>query len=233
MVTRFIKSNIALVCLCCVGDFARRCQGLSPIRHHRRGSFLPRVREGFLARAVVSRLMLLTTRKLLQVPLFLCLVYNPMVLDYLVAARGYSLAMGFLLAAIVVIARAMLADGLVEQPGFRGTCVAASVLLALSFSATFSFSFVDAATMLLFFWWAAARRREAGRRIRLAISCFLPGIVVAFVICGYTLWGYPKPGRSRSLKCGTACSFCLNRRASWRHLIESCVWYTGSANRAP
>jgi hypothetical protein len=100
--------------------------------------------------------------------------------------------MGFLLAAIVAIARAMLADDLVEQPGFLGTCVAASVLLALSFSATFSFAFVDAATMLLFFCWAAARRREAGRRIRLAVSCFLPGILVAFVICGYTLWGYPK-----------------------------------------
>src|SRR5256885_1665940 len=48
--------------------------------------------------------VLVTERKLLQLTLFVCLVYNPIVLDYLVAARGYGLALGFLLAAIAVIA---------------------------------------------------------------------------------------------------------------------------------
>ena len=49
--------------------------------------------------------LLVTSRKLLQVPMFICLVYNPMVLDYLIAARGYSLAMGFLLAALTLMAK--------------------------------------------------------------------------------------------------------------------------------
>ena len=40
---------------------------------------------------------LITERNLLKILLFVCLVYNPFVLDYLVAARGYSLAVGFLL----------------------------------------------------------------------------------------------------------------------------------------
>src|SRR5262249_6676530 len=33
----------------------------------------------------------------LQWPLFVCLVYNPFVMDYLVAARGYGLALAFYL----------------------------------------------------------------------------------------------------------------------------------------
>ena len=36
----------------------------------------------------------------LQWPLFVCLVYNPFIFDFLVAARGYSLAMAFLMGAI-------------------------------------------------------------------------------------------------------------------------------------
>ncbi|HXR36540.1 MAG TPA: hypothetical protein VN754_11350, partial [Candidatus Binataceae bacterium] len=46
--------------------------------------------------------LLITGRKLLQLPLLMCLIYNPVILDYLVAARGYSLAIGFLLAAIAL-----------------------------------------------------------------------------------------------------------------------------------
>ena len=65
---------------------------------------------GIYISAAVYVCLLLTKRKLLQIPLFICLVYNPFVLDYLVAARGYSLAVGFLLAALAVIASAMLSE---------------------------------------------------------------------------------------------------------------------------
>src|SRR5437879_1925259 len=54
--------------------------------------------------------VLVTGRKLLQVTLFICLVYNPIVLDYLVAARGYGLALGFYLAALAIIASTILAQ---------------------------------------------------------------------------------------------------------------------------
>jgi hypothetical protein len=94
--------------------------------------------------------------------------------------------MGFLLAAIAVIEKVMLADDNGEQAGLRGKCVLASILLGLSFVANFSFVFVDATTMLLFFLWVAR-----GRYFQLAIPCFLPGIVVVFVLCGSTLAHYP------------------------------------------
>ncbi|HEV3198190.1 MAG TPA: hypothetical protein VGZ73_09790 [Bryobacteraceae bacterium] len=43
----------------------------------------------------------------MQLALFVCLVYNPFVMDYLVSARGYSLALAFLMAAIAIGAYAL------------------------------------------------------------------------------------------------------------------------------
>src|SRR5579863_556046 len=45
---------------------------------------------------------LLTRNWLVRFPLFICLVYNPFVFDFFVAARGYGLALAFLLCAIAV-----------------------------------------------------------------------------------------------------------------------------------
>jgi len=137
---------------------------------------------------------LVATKTIVRVSLFLCLVYNPIVLDYLVAARGYSLAIGFLLAAITVLASVILGDKGGQGTNLHRKCVWASVLLGLSFAAHFSFAFVDAATMLLFFFWAAAqaRRSRTGGYSRLAASCFLPGAVVAFVLVGWTVLHFAK-----------------------------------------
>src|SRR5208283_1744832 len=41
----------------------------------------------------------------LLLPLFVCFVYNPFVMDYLVAARGYSLALGFLTLGFSILAQ--------------------------------------------------------------------------------------------------------------------------------
>ena len=48
---------------------------------------------GFLCRRLIDRFSL-------QFPVFVCLVYNPFILDFMAAARGYSLANACLLAAI-------------------------------------------------------------------------------------------------------------------------------------
>ncbi len=134
----------------------------------------------------------LTTRRLLQWPLFIALVYNPMVLDYLVAARGYSLASGFLLAALAVIASVILADQL-ESAILLRKCAWISVLLALSVSANFSFAIADALTLLLFALWAARRQESTRRaRARLAASCFLPGLAVGFLLVGSVALDWPK-----------------------------------------
>lgn len=138
--------------------------------------------------------LLLTGRKFLQFALLICLIYNPFILDYLVAARGYSMAMGFLLAAIAVIANIMLAGERDDEAALRKKCVWASVFLALSFAANFSFAIADGTTMLLFFLWLAARGRRSGRGgiAGLALSCFLPGIAVAFAVCGSVVLTWPQ-----------------------------------------
>ena len=43
----------------------------------------------FLCRSITDRFSL-------QFPIFVCLVFNPFILDFMVAARGYSLANAFL-----------------------------------------------------------------------------------------------------------------------------------------
>ena len=130
----------------------------------------------------------LTTRRLLQWPLFIALVYNPLILDYLVAARGYSLASGFLLAALAVTASVILA-GQLEPAVLRRKCAWISVFLALSVSANFSFAIADALALLLFFLWAL---RRLGGGVGLAISCFLPGLAVGFLLVGSVVLDWPK-----------------------------------------
>ena len=46
-----------------------------------------------------------------QLTVFVCLVFNPFIFDYLVAARGYSLALGFLMWALVFSAESQIQGG--------------------------------------------------------------------------------------------------------------------------
>jgi hypothetical protein len=130
----------------------------------------------------------LTTRSLIKIPLFIALVYNPMILDYLVAARGYSLAIGFLLAALAIIASAALAQQAEDGQSLRRKCAWVSVLVALSFAANFSFAVIDGVTISLFFLWTARRWPP----MRMAAASFLPGLLVTFVLCGSVVWNWPK-----------------------------------------
>ena len=106
----------------------------------------------------------------LQWPLFVCLVYNPFIFDHMVAARGYGLALGFLMAALAIAAT--------RKPE-AATCAACSVCAALSFAANFSFAFVDAAAMLAILIWACARTQALQVRVRLLGACVLPGLLVS------------------------------------------------------
>jgi hypothetical protein len=137
--------------------------------------------------AALSFCLRLTTRKILQLPLFLCLVLNPLILDFLVIARGYCLAMGFLLAAITLIADTLLGDeSTAVQANLRSRCVWVSVLAALSVASNFAFTIVNAATLLLFCLWAAKRFGKGFAS--LAASCFLPGLAIGLVLCLTALW---------------------------------------------
>ncbi|HTS50082.1 MAG TPA: hypothetical protein VMH05_19180 [Bryobacteraceae bacterium] len=135
--------------------------------------------------------LLITDRRLLQWLLFSCLVFNPMLLDYLVAARGYSLAIGFFLAALAVIASAMMNNGGGANLSRKSAWI--SVLLALSCSANLSFAIANAVTLTIFFLWTV-RRHGFGRAgyLRLAAATYLPGLLIGFILCGSMVLNWPK-----------------------------------------
>ena len=118
---------------------------------------------------------------LLRVFLFICLVFNPFVFDFLVAARGYGLASGFLLSAICFVAYALTGD--TKSPRVTTACVAASVCIALSFLSNFSFAFVDAACIVMLYLWASGGETLRARGT-LAAACFLPGLFLAGALAG-------------------------------------------------
>jgi hypothetical protein len=120
----------------------------------------------------------ITDQFILQFSLLICLTYNPFILDFLVAARGYSLALAFLTAAIAI----PLWDGL----SLRSACILASLALGFSFTANFSFAFVDLAAFLAIVLWAMERRGTESP-VRVVARCVLPGLAVAVLICGYTV----------------------------------------------
>ncbi|MCC6393444.1 MAG: hypothetical protein IT167_22785, partial [Bryobacterales bacterium] len=118
--------------------------------------------------------------------LLACLVFNPFILDYLVAARGYGLALGFLLSAIACTAYG-------EGAGGNKRCAAASTCLALSFAANFSFAFVDATALLFLFLWSCSRGPHArGTRMRLLIFTVLPALGVSLLLTASTVAHWPK-----------------------------------------
>ena len=123
----------------------------------------------------------------IRLPLFICLVYNPFVFDFFVAARGYGLATALLLAAIVTAARSLQSD-----PPRRvvAACAAASAMIGLSFTANFSFAFADAAVMVMIAGWAILAAPPAWKRILIASSA--PGIAIVALLASYTLLRWPK-----------------------------------------
>jgi hypothetical protein len=117
---------------------------------------------------------------------FVCLTFNPLVFDYLVAARGYSLALAFLLCALIAGATVQWSEDAATR---EKACVACSISAGLSFSANFSFAFVNAAVVLgtLGYAWRAPRERW-----RTAAACLLPGLATAVGLCGWAVLRWPK-----------------------------------------
>ncbi|MEP6963255.1 MAG: hypothetical protein ABI995_14335 [Acidobacteriota bacterium] len=131
----------------------------------------------------------LTDRFSVRLALFICLSFNPFIFDFMAAARGYSLANAFLMAALAV--PILFRD---DRAGALGNaCVWASIALGLSFASNLSFAFVDGMAFLGIAGWAM-NRREGESAVRLLGCCSLPGILVAGLICGYPLAHLPMKG---------------------------------------
>lgn len=145
---------------------------------------LPAVLGAALYLGVTHRLCrLLTDSPRLQLAAFLVLAANPFILDHLVAARGYGMALAFLMLAIVAVA-AWQRDPRGRSPAALWILVSAA--LGLCFTANFAFAFAAAATFaaLLF----ATRRHLSARVLAAAI---LPGALIVLLLPAQILWDWP------------------------------------------
>lgn len=136
---------------------------------------------------------LLSHERLLNFLLFLCYVYNPFIMDFLVAARGYGLAVGFLALALYLVTSVTFRDGGGEFPPAR-RLAAISACAALSFCANFSFAYMDAAVVAFAFIAACLRIRDnrIGTAARFAAACILPALCIASLIVGSVVAHFPK-----------------------------------------
>lgn len=119
---------------------------------------------------------LLKTSLLVQVTLLVCLVFNPFIFDYLVAARGYSLALGFLMWAMVYS---------MEERFTVAACAVSSVCAGMSVNSNLSFAFVNLAAMTAILVCAGHRRPR--QWTRLVAACAVPGAVTVAIVSGYAL----------------------------------------------
>ncbi len=119
----------------------------------------------------------------IRIPLFVCLVYNPFIFDFFVAARGYGIGSAFLIAAIAISAVCHLrAFGSREL--ITATAIS-SAFLALAFTANFSMAFVGATAMLAILVWAM--KAEPTRRRQLLLAGVVPGLLVLLLIPSWAL----------------------------------------------
>jgi hypothetical protein len=123
---------------------------------------------------------LITQKLLLQWSLFTCLVFSPFIMDYLVAARGYALALAFLTGA-VTIAAWQKAGGISLGKG----AALISACMALSVSANLSFAVADAVTIILIILWLG-RTRDTGI-LRTLAAFVLPGLAITYFFLGSVL----------------------------------------------
>lgn len=125
----------------------------------------------------------LSDRTLLRWAAVVCLVCNPFVMDYLVAARGYGLAAAFLLWMLVVMARHLRS---IEAPSPVRPCATCSVLAALCVAANFSFGVVCVSALLTF-------AVMVGRRqpVRVLAACVAPGLMVSAFLTLHAVLNWP------------------------------------------
>jgi hypothetical protein len=133
---------------------------------------------------------LISPRRLLQWALFVCLTFSPFVMDYLVAARGYSLASAFLLWMVVIAAKYQALDPERRKGRLWRTCALISISGAVSVSANFSFAIADALTALgLLLWICSEHRREYGK---ILAAFTLPGLATGYFLVGSVVLAWPK-----------------------------------------
>ncbi|HSP66438.1 MAG TPA: hypothetical protein VLN48_01845 [Bryobacteraceae bacterium] len=125
---------------------------------------------------------LLGASLLVQLTVFVGLVFNPFLFDHLVAARGYGLALAFLLWAIVYFAEQVVQGA---EGWLLTACVVSSACAGLSVDANLAFAFVNLATMTAILVVALYMRPK--QWFRVLAACVLPGAAVVAIVSSYAL----------------------------------------------
>lgn len=129
----------------------------------------------------------------IQVPLFICLTYNPFMFDFFVAARGYGLATAFLISAFAFSLPWILNPKGANLHSILLLCALSSVSLVLAFSASFPFAFVIFFTLIAILSWALGSvhaiepAEKWNTRLKLLAACILPGMAVFVILPLYTV----------------------------------------------
>lgn len=133
----------------------------------------------------------LTRSAALAAVCFLVIGMNPFFLDYLVAARGYSLALGFLACSAAVAVRFLTQDNFSMVKAAGATFW---VALGCGFAAVANFScgFTAAAFVVLFALYATKMSRaERSRTLLFVLAAAGAGALPPVLLAGWTLWRYP------------------------------------------
>jgi len=160
---------------------------------------IPALLGGLLYIFAMYRLCaLLTSNLALKWALFVCLVYNPFIMDYLVAARGYGLALGFLGLAMYLLARTLVlvGEGEPSEREILNDAAGISACVGLSICANFSFAFADGFLLLIAgsLAWVWMIRQKLGIRAwaRLALRCSIPVLMILLILAGSALTQFPR-----------------------------------------
>ncbi len=158
--------------------------GLSPLTVR-----LPSLIGAALYIYVIYRLCLAISQEWkVRIPVFVCLVYNPFLFDFYVAARGYGIANAFLMSAIAASAAWHLYREEFSGGGSRELIAAtalSSACLGLSFTANFSLALTGMTAMVLLLAWAL--RAKSAAPWKLLLAAVIPGMVVVLLIPSWTL----------------------------------------------
>jgi hypothetical protein len=137
-------------------------------------------------------------------PLLACLVFNPLVMDHLVAARGYSLALAFLMVQVTIgwdrrsffvvcpaggAHRPAATDN--ENRSSVVRCAICSACAALSFAANFSFAVVNVAMLTGVLLMACRTVPDWRQRGRLLAAAVGPGLAVSLFLTIHAVLHFP------------------------------------------
>jgi hypothetical protein len=152
----------------------------------------PALIGGMLYIAAIYRMCNLVARgEFVRLALFVTFVYNPFIMDYLVAARGYGLALGFFAMALFLFSRRILREEGAGASEIRREAIWISTLAGLAICG--NFTFVYAGGFLLMVSVALAAIRSSAKSAARALAAHaLPALLVLLIFAGSALTELPR-----------------------------------------